>query len=140
MTNETKALLGGKGGYGISKIVPLPFDDAMTKVREALQEVGFGVLTEIDVAATLKEKIEVDFGRRYTILGACNPHIAKDALTAEPEIGLLLPCNVVVSETDEGTYVGAISPHKMMGFIGNEALDEIGDRAYEALARAIENV
>lgn len=135
-----KAILGGQGGYGIGKVVPDTFDEAVARVREALQQQGFGVLTEIDVATTLKNKLNVDFGRKYIILGACNPHLAYRALTAEPELGLLLPCNVVVAETSGGTYVGAVDPNKALGIVGNEALREVADQAYEGLKNAIDNV
>ncbi|RMG43554.1 MAG: DUF302 domain-containing protein, partial [Methanobacteriota archaeon] len=96
--------------YYFSKKVDLPFEKAIERVTEILQEEGFGVLTEIDVKETLKKKLDVGF-RKYRILGACNPPFAHQALLAEPQIGLMLPCNVVVQETDEGMVeVSAIDP------------------------------
>lgn len=140
LESKSTAPLGGKGGYGIGKMVPLSYDETVARVRETLQEEGFGVLTEIDVAATLKKKLDVDLGRRYVILGACNPRLAYRALTVEPELGLLLPCNVVVSEADGGTYVAAVDPNKALGVVGNDELQEVADQARAGLERAIEKV
>lgn len=140
MGHETASLPGGVGGYGIGKLTSHSYDEAIERIKQSLQEESFGVLTEIDVTATLKEKIDADLDGRYIILGACNPHLAYRAVTAEPEIGLLLPCNVVVAETEGGTYVGAVDPHKMMGVIGNEALESIAEDAYKSLKRAIDRV
>lgn len=137
---KTAPILGGVGGYGIGKMTSLSYEDAVERVRETLQEESFGVLTEIDVANTLQEKVGKDIGGRYIILGACNPNLAYRAVTNEPEIGLLLPCNVVVAETDKGTYVGAVDPRQMMGFVGNEALDEVAEEARAHLIRAIDKV
>lgn len=114
--------------YGIRKSVGLPWADAVARVRELLGEVGFGVLTEIDVKETLKKKLDVDFDR-YIILGACNPPLAHRALTAERDIGLLLPCNVVVYEDgDDRSVVTAIDPNSMIELSG-----ETGE--IEAVAR-----
>lgn len=136
----TKPLLGGVGGYGIGKVTSYSYEEAIERVKAALQDESFGVLTEIDVAATLKEKIDEDLGGRYIILGACNPRLAFRALSTEPELGLLLPCNVVVAETDAGTYVAAIDPHKMMSVVDNDELKSVAQTAYESLSRAIERV
>ena len=101
--------------YGLSKTVDLPFDEAVEKARAALKEEGFGVLCEIDIKEKLKEKLDVDF-RNYVILGACNPHLAYKTLQEEIGIGLLLPCNVVVYETDEAgkSVVAAIDAKTML--------------------------
>ncbi|MDX1547693.1 MAG: DUF302 domain-containing protein, partial [Rhodothermales bacterium] len=96
--------------YYHARTLDLPFDDAIAHVTEALKEEGFGVLTEIDVQATLKKKLDVDF-RPYRILGACNPHFAHQALQAEDKIGTMLPCNVIVQQTGDGrTEVAAVDP------------------------------
>jgi len=109
--------------YGISKnLGNVTFDEAVSRVTEALKSEGFGVLTEIDVKATLKKKLDVDF-RSYKILGACNPSLAHGALQAEPLIGLLLPCNVVVMEEDDGTVtVSAVNPTEMFKVVDNDSV------------------
>lgn len=108
--------------YCFSKIVPLSYEDAITKVTEELKKEGFGILTEIDVKEKLKEKIGVDF-RKYKILGACNPPYAYKALQAEPEIGTMLPCNVVVQELASGEIqISAIDPLASMQAVKNPAL------------------
>jgi len=129
MTTQTK--------YGIEIRLPLPYDQAVERVTEALQGEGFGVLTEIDVKATLKKKLDVDF-RRYVILGACNPPLAHRALSTELDIGLLLPCNVIVYEDGEGSVVSAADPSAMMDVSGNPDLQPIAREARERLERAIE--
>ena len=125
--------------YGFSRRVDAPFDAAVTRVREALQKEGFGVLTEIDVKATLKKKLDVDF-RKYVILGACNPPFAYKALTAELEIGLLMPCNVIVYENDGGgSTVAAMDASMMASVTGNDRLSEVSTAVNEKLRRAIES-
>lgn len=96
-------------GYGISRELSIPFDEAVATVTALLEEEGFGVLTSIDIRETLQRKLNVNF-KRYTILGACNPHFAHKALQAEEEIGLLLPCNVIVYEKNDHTAVSAFNP------------------------------
>ncbi|MBL9022495.1 MAG: DUF302 domain-containing protein [Myxococcales bacterium] len=104
---------------------------------EALKAEGFGILTEIDIKDTLKKKIGVDF-RRYKILGACNPPLAHQALTTETEIGLMLPCNVIVYETDDGhTVVSAIDPTTTMASVGNPKLTELAQTVRDKLARVL---
>ena len=126
--------------YGFSKQVELSYEDALVKVTEELQKEGFGVLTEIDVKATLKKKIDVDYNR-YKILGACNPTLAYQALTAEPEIGLLLPCNVIVYEAEDGkTTVAAIDAKAMMSVVGRDDILPVADQVNQKLKKVIENV
>ncbi len=113
-----------------------PYEQAIEKVTEALKEEGFGVLTEIDVKATLKKKLDVDF-RKYVILGACNPPLAHQALNIEWEIGLLLPCNVIVYEEDGGSVVGILDPVSMMGVTGNPGLEPVAKEAQKRLQRVV---
>jgi len=127
-------------GYGISRKVDLTYDEAVAKVTEELKKEGFGVLTEIDVQATLKKKLDADF-RRYVILGACNPPLAYRALSAELEIGLLLPCNVIVYEADDGgAVVSALDPLSALGLVKNPDLADLAATVEGKLRRVIENV
>jgi len=124
--------------YGFSRKVGVSYDEAVARIREALQKEGFGVLTEIDVKATLKKKLDVDF-RKYVILGACNPPFAHKALTAELEIGLLMPCNVIVYENEDGSStVAAMDASMMASVTGNDRLSEVSAAVNEKLRRAIE--
>jgi uncharacterized protein (DUF302 family) len=126
--------------YYYFKITDLSFDEAIVRVTEELQKEGFGVLTEIDVKATFKKKLDVDF-RNYRILGACNPPFAYQALLAEPQIGLMLPCNVVVQDGEEGqTIVSAIDPLASMQAVENEALGELAEQVKTRLQKVIENI
>ncbi|HZK04971.1 MAG TPA: DUF302 domain-containing protein [Actinomycetaceae bacterium] len=123
--------------YGITTTIDRPFDETMTAVREALASQGFGVLTEIDMAATMKKKLDVEIAP-HVILGACNPPLAHRALQAEESIGLLLPCNVVVRSAGEGrTVVEALNPQMMVGVTGNEALTAVADDAAARLHTAL---
>jgi uncharacterized protein (DUF302 family) len=122
--------------YGISKSTSLSPADAETAVRESLAAVGFGILTEIDVAATLHDKIGVDRAP-YKILGACNPGLANQALQTEESIGLLLPCNVVVYESGGSTVVAALEPLTMVDLTGNDDLAEVASQARSALEKAL---
>jgi uncharacterized protein (DUF302 family) len=126
---------------GFEVHLELPYEEALERVTEALKAEGFGVLTKIDVRATLKEKLDTDF-RSYAILGACNPPLAHRALTHEPVIGLMLPCNVTVeSQGENQSIVRLLNPRVMMGVgkLGqNKALAEVADEAYERLARVSE--
>jgi uncharacterized protein (DUF302 family) len=110
--------------YTLSDKTTLPFDEAIERVREELKSEGFGVLCEIDVQATLKEKLGVD-GEPYTILGACNPPLAHQALEAEPNLGALLPCNVIVYRRDGDTHISAIDAERMLSIVDNEQLTPI---------------
>lgn len=126
--------------YYLSTELDLPFDDAVRAVTDALKEEGFGILTEIDVQATLKKRLGVDF-RKYLILGACNPPFAHRALELEDKIGLMLPCNVIVQELSEGRVeVAAIDPLASMQAVENAALAEVGAEVRDKLARVIESV
>lgn len=116
------------------------FDDVIDRVTQALKQEGFGVLTEIDVKATLKKKIDVDF-RPYRILGACNPNMAHKALENEPDIGTMLPCNVVVQEAEDGRVkVSAVDPVASMQAVDNPRLGEIAGEVREALRRVVEGL
>jgi uncharacterized protein (DUF302 family) len=125
--------------YYIAKTVTGAFDDVILRVTDALKKEGFGVLTDIDVAATLKKKIDVDF-RPYRILGACNPKMAHGALSAEDKIGVMLPCNVIVQQTDKGVEVAAVDPVASLGRVGNPALNEAAKTVKAALTRAVESL
>jgi uncharacterized protein (DUF302 family) len=122
--------------YGFSKAVNLSFDEALAKVTEELKKEGFGVLTTIDVRETLKKKLDVEFPR-YTILGACNPPFAYKALQAEEEIGLLLPCNVIVYEKRGQTRVAAFDPMVMSAILGNRQMEPVVDEVKARLERVI---
>lgn len=126
--------------YYFAKKLTLPFDEAIEKVTAALQAKGFGVLTEIDVKATLKKKLEVDF-RNYKILGACNPPFAYKALQAEPLIGTMLPCNVIVQEIEPGkVQVAAIDPIASMQAVQNPKLAEVAGQVQKLLRQVVESL
>ena len=125
--------------YGFSKTIPVPYDDAVARTTAALKEQGFGVLCEIDIKEKLREKLGVDF-RRYTILGACNPPLAYKTLQEEINIGLLLPCNVIVYESDKAgdSVVAAIDAKTMLSVVGdNPALQAVATEVNEKLHRVI---
>ena len=124
--------------YGMTTTVDLPYERALERTREALAAEGFGVLTEIDVRATLKKKLDADF-RPYVILGACNPPMAHRALTAEQNIGLLLPCNVVVYAADDDgrSVVAAVDPEVSLGRVGNDALAPLAADVKARLRRVL---
>ena len=126
--------------YYFGKTVELSFDDAIVRVTEELKKEGFGVLTEVDIQATLKKKLDVDF-RPYKILGACNPPFAYKALQAEQNIGLLLPCNVIVQDAGNGkTEIAAIDPLVSMSKVENPALEPVAAEIKAKLQRVIQNV
>ncbi len=127
-----------KTPYGLNIQIALPYEVAVERAREELSKEGFGILTEIDVQATFKKKLDVDF-RPYVILGACNPHLAHRALSAEPDIGLLLPCNVIVyaGDTPASTNVVAIDPVVQLGITGNAELESVADDVRQRLERVL---
>jgi len=128
------------GDYGFSAVLDTSYENAVSKITDALKEEGFGVLTEIDVKATLKKKLGVDF-RKYVILGACNPPYAHRTLQADLNVGLLLPCNVIVYETDDKkAYVSAINPVSALEVIKNEELRKIANEVSEKLKRVVDKV
>ena len=125
--------------YGVWRDFDDPYDVVKPRVVEALKAEGFGVITEVDVKQTMKDKLGVD-GRPHVILGACNPKLANAALEAEPDLGLLLPCNVVVYETDTGTRVAVVNAGAMLGMVGNERLAPIADEVQTRLDRVLESL
>ena len=122
--------------YGFSKTIDLTYEQAIEKVTAELKKEGFGVLTSIDVKDTLKQKINVDF-KKYTILGACNPPIAHKALQEEEELGLLLPCNVIVYEKEGKTLVSVFDPMVMTWIIENDNMKPIATEVQERLQRVL---
>jgi len=123
--------------YAYQAKLALSYEQAVENVTAALKEQGFGVLTEIDVKTTLKKKLDVDF-RKYVILGACNPPLAHKALRTQLNIGLLLPCNVIVYEEDGGSVVEILDPVKMMDVAGNPDLNPVAQDAQSRLQRVME--
>ena len=126
--------------YHISKIMEGGFRETLEKVIESLKDVGFGVITEINMKEKLKEKLDVDF-KDYVILGACNPGFAYEAVQMEEELGVLLPCNVLVIDKEDGRIqVSAIDARKMMSVVGNEELEKIADTVNDRLRKALLNL
>ena len=125
--------------YGFGTTLAVPYEEAIPRVKEALKAEGFGVLTEIDVRQTLREKLGVEM-EPYLILGACNPPLAHRALEEEPEVGLLLPCNVVVRVQGEGSRVEIADPQAMLGIVGNPHLDALAAEARQRLQRVISSL
>src|SRR5579875_3210009 len=130
MRNDRRCLMSTtwQGRYGFGVRFDAPYPEAIERTRAALKDQGFGVLTEIDVQKTMKEKLGVDF-RRYVILGACNPSLAHRALAAELGVGLLLPCNVVVYEADGGSVVEVMDPVAALAIVGNPAIEPVAREA-----------
>jgi len=126
--------------YSFTTTLNVPYEAAIEQTTAALKKEGFGILTEIDVKETLKKKLDVDF-QRYIILGACNPPLAYQALQAEPEIGLLLPCNVIVYESGpDRSVVSIVDPLTMLGVVENEALSGVAEEARTRLTRVLETL
>jgi uncharacterized protein (DUF302 family) len=117
----------------------IPFENVIEKVKNGLKEEGFGILTEIDVKETLKKKLDVEYPN-YKILGACNPPLAKKALDIDKEVGTLLPCNVIVYETDKEVQVSIQRPIEMMKILNNKDLNEVAQEAESRLKKVIENL
>jgi uncharacterized protein (DUF302 family) len=125
--------------YFISAEADLPFAEDVNLTRDLLKEAGYGVLCEIDMKAKLEEKLGVE-RRPYVILGACNPPLASEGLDTEPNLGVLLPCNVVVYEHEGRTLVAAVEPERMLTIVGNEELGPIAKRVREDLGRVVEEI
>jgi len=125
--------------YALTGETTLPLADAVARVREELKVEGFGVLTEIDVRATLKEKLDIDV-EPYVILGACNPPLAHQALEAEPDLGVLLPCNVVVYERGGTTHVSAVDAERMLSIVENDALAGVAEDVRARLGAVVDRV
>jgi len=132
--------MANDAAYALTRETALSYEEADRRVREALKAEGFGVLTEIDVKDTLKKKLDVDF-QKYEILGACNPPLAHQALQTEADIGLLLPCNVVVRELPDGrTMVEALDPVTQLGVAGNEALGPVAEDVRQRMQRVLDSL
>jgi uncharacterized protein (DUF302 family) len=139
MSNTSTTTAQSQSGYGYGKTLDLSFIEAVERTKEALKAEGFGVLCEIDIKEKLKEKLGVDF-RDYVILGACNPPLAYQTLQAEIDIGLLLPCNVIVYEQGGKAVVSAIDAAKMMTVVGNPQLEATARQVNEKLRRVIDSL
>ncbi|MFC1978400.1 DUF302 domain-containing protein [Chloroflexota bacterium] len=125
--------------YGYKRELTAPYEEVVQKTVDELNKEGFGVLTEIDVKATLKKKLDVDYGK-YVILGACNPPFAYQSLQSEMDIGLLLPCNIIVYEQQDKTYVSAILPTVAMNMVQNEGLREIAEQVEQKLKKVVDSI
>lgn len=128
-----------KGLYGFRRTLEIPFGDAVERIKSTLKDEGFGVLTEIDLKAKFKEKLEKEFGE-YVILGACNPGFAFDAIGREMDLGLLLPCNAVVYERNGKTVISLIDAEKMLGLTGRSELADMAKEVNSRLERALASV
>ena len=125
--------------YGYTKETTLPFTEAVTKVRETLANEGFGILTEIDVKATMKKKLDKDM-LAYRIRGACNPGMAWEAIGVEPRVGAMLPCNVILREVSEGIEVSAVDPLASMSAIDNDELKQVAGKVRDMLSEVVESI
>jgi len=139
MSNQSTSHAKSRISYGYGRTLDLAFDKAIEHAREALKAEGFGVLSEIDIKEKLKEKLGIDF-RNYVILGACNPALAYETLQEEVDIGLLLPCNVIVYELDGKTVVSAVDAAKMLSVVGNPKLESTATKVNEKLHRVIDSL
>lgn len=122
--------------YAITRDVDAPFDEVVERATAALAAEGFGVLTTIDVAATLRAKLGLEVAP-YLIMGACNPHLASEGIALEPDLGVLLPCNVVIRKTESGTHVAAMEPLAAIALAGNDQLERLATEARERIERAV---
>lgn len=125
--------------YGFTKVLTMPFETVKARVVEALKSEGFGVLTEIDIREKFKEKLGIDF-KKYVILGACNPPFAHKAILAEEDVGLLLPCNIIVYEKDNGTALAIIKPKVAMQMVDNELLRSLADDVEVKLEKVFNSI
>lgn len=139
MSNQSSSRARAEITYGYGRTLDLAYDQAVEHAREALKAEGFGVLSEIDIKEKLKEKLGVDF-RNYVILGACNPALAYETLQEEIDIGLLLPCNVIVYELDGKTVVSAVDAARMLSVVGNPKLESTASKVNEKLRRVIDSL
>ena len=139
MNKQSTSMMQPSVDYGYSRVVNLPYAQAVERAREALKAEGFGVLCEIDIKEKLKEKLGIDF-RNYVILGACNPPLAYQTLQEEINIGLLLPCNVIVYEEGDHSIVAAIDAAKMLSVVSNPKLESTAGEVNEKLKRVIESM
>ena len=126
--------------YGYQKKIMLPFDKVDYLIREALSKVGFGIISEIDIQKTFKEKLDIDYNR-YTVLGACNPSLANEALKIEPEVGMLMPCNIIFWENKNNSVtISGIDAEKQLGNTNNDKLIKIGRDVNALLKKAIDSI
>lgn len=125
--------------YTLTTTIDEPFDEVVAATTNALEDEGFGVLSDIDVRETLKQKLDINT-RQYCILGACNPQLAHEGLSEEPELGALLSCNVIVYESNDGVTVSAVDPGQLVGITNNPALDSIAEEVHERFERVLETV
>lgn len=139
MEKENSDFSGSGESFGYGRLVELTFDATVQRMRDSLKAEGFGVLCEIDIQEKLKEKLGVEFVR-YVILGACNPSLAYQALQHEMDLGLLLPCNVIVYEKDGRSYAAAIDAVKMLSVVGNPVLETVAKLVNEKLRRVIDSL
>ena len=128
-----------KANYAISGETPISFGEAVEKARALLREAGYGVLSEIDMQAKLKEKLDIE-REPYLILGACNPLLANQGLNVEPELGTLLPCNVVIYEQEGRTRIAAVEPGTMLSVVGSKELEPIAEQVRSELSRVVEEL